>query len=176
MMRLPPNPPTANGTSSPITFFTLSTSGSIPAAPLSRIYRQRFPGSFSVIVMLRSGTGGCLLSIADLFGFTKLAIQLEDSHLIIYYGNIGTDPSQHAYHFPVSLADGRWHHLAVGVSMDRLDVVVDCSLEHSKELDTSTEIHFGKGHVMTVGSAFDDVIEYPKFEVWYSSVCGPVLF
>ena len=134
-------------------------------SPLSKVYRRRLPKNFSLLATIRPHTDntGFLLTVADVDGSVKLAIQVGSNPTFQYYEHSKTQGR--VIRFPVELSDGDWHFLGYSVSGNVVSLYKDCDLISTQELKKSKRPKTGPNSVITIGQTLQTNELFPNFEV-----------
>ena len=159
--------------------FTIDPSAELHA-PLSSVFKRRLPKRFSIVAAIKpkENNAGFLLTISDIDGKVKLAIQVgsnptfqysDDSALsrslleIPAFDTSGVDLS---VRFPVELSDGDWHYIGYSIDGSTIRMYKDCDLILTKKLRKNKRPKTGPNSVITLGKSLKQSSDlYHHYEV-----------
>ncbi|CAM4694283.1 unnamed protein product, partial [Caretta caretta] len=100
------------------------------SAPTRQLFPDGpFPEDFSILATLRArrGSQAFLLSLYDERGVQQLGVEIGRSPVFLYEDQTGQPaPEQYPLFSRVSLADGKWHRVALRVEGASVALLVDC--------------------------------------------------
>uniref|UniRef100_A0A452GWD1 Thrombospondin-like N-terminal domain-containing protein n=1 Tax=Gopherus agassizii TaxID=38772 RepID=A0A452GWD1_9SAUR len=100
------------------------------SAPTRQLFRDgHFPEDFSILATLRAqrGSQAFLLSLYDERGVQQLGVEIGRSPVFLYEDQAGQPaPERYPLFSRVSLADGKWHRVALSVEGTNVSLLVDC--------------------------------------------------
>ena len=155
-------------------------------APLSNVFRRRLPKQFSILTAIRPKTNnaGFLLTISDIKGAVKLAIQVgsnptfqysKGSEAFMSSSDLPASPpgvsvsnyetSGRTVRFPVELSDGDWHYIGYSIDGSTITMYKDCDLTITKLLRKAKRPKTGPNSVITLGKSLKHNELYPQYEV-----------
>ena len=159
-------------------------------APLSTVFKRRLPKRFSILASIRpkENNAGFLLTISDIDGNIKLAIQVGSNPTFQYSDTSGDSGSLsgisgplsgisgsetsggESLRFPVELSDGDWHYVGYSIDGNTIQMYKDCDLTLTKKLRKNKRPKTGPNSVITLGKSLKHNNElYPHYEVGYTN-------
>lgn len=129
--------------------------------------------TFALFASFRSKTddedGGYLVTVNNLLGSVEFGIKVAPAAIAVEFsddgaGGIGPASPEVAV-FDVEVVDGRWQQMALGVTADRLELILNCELQLSQTLRRKRNATYGAGTVISIGRAFIESRKYPRFQV-----------
>uniref|UniRef100_A0A8C5EZ07 Thrombospondin-like N-terminal domain-containing protein n=1 Tax=Gopherus evgoodei TaxID=1825980 RepID=A0A8C5EZ07_9SAUR len=100
------------------------------SAPTRQLFPDgHFPEDFSILATLRAqrGSQAFLLSLYDERGVQQLGVEIGRSPVFLYEDQAGQPaPERYPLFSRVSLADGKWHRVALSVEGTNVSLLVDC--------------------------------------------------
>uniref|UniRef100_A0A8C3HLN8 Laminin G domain-containing protein n=1 Tax=Chrysemys picta bellii TaxID=8478 RepID=A0A8C3HLN8_CHRPI len=100
------------------------------SAPTRQLFPDGpFPEDFSILATLRArrGSQAFLLSLYDERGVQQLGVEIGRSPVFLYEDQAGQPaPERYPLFSRVSLADGKWHRVALSVEGTNVSLLVDC--------------------------------------------------
>lgn len=140
--------------------------------PTSKIFPLGLPVTFALFASFRSKTDseGYLLTVNNLLGSVEFGIKVGRTAITVEFSEDGTgivssaSPAEVAV-FDVEVVDGRWQQMALGVTAERLELILNCEFQLSQTLRRKRKASYSEGTIISIGRAFVESRKYPRFQV-----------
>uniref|UniRef100_A0A8C8SET5 Thrombospondin-like N-terminal domain-containing protein n=1 Tax=Pelusios castaneus TaxID=367368 RepID=A0A8C8SET5_9SAUR len=152
------------------------------SAPTRQLFPDGpFPEDFSILGTLRArrGTQAFLLSLYDERGLQQLGVEIGRSPVFLYEDQDGQPTPERYPHFRrVSLADGKWHRVALSVEGTNVSLLVDCEAPVTLPLERGARPVVSTAGITLLGAR---LLDEAVFEVgprwwdgtgWDKGLCG----
>uniref|UniRef100_A0A452H9N1 Laminin G domain-containing protein n=1 Tax=Gopherus agassizii TaxID=38772 RepID=A0A452H9N1_9SAUR len=107
------------------------------SAPTRQLFPGKFPEDFSIMALVKAkaGSQAFLLSVYDQHGTQQLGVELGRSPVFLYQDQSGRPaPEDYPLFRGISLADGKWHRLALSVRKQSVTLILDCKKKVTRPL------------------------------------------
>uniref|UniRef100_H3DNQ0 Thrombospondin-like N-terminal domain-containing protein n=1 Tax=Tetraodon nigroviridis TaxID=99883 RepID=H3DNQ0_TETNG len=118
-----------------------------------------FPQDFSILTTLRAKPGlqSFLLSIYNEQGVQQLGVEVGRSPVFLYEDQNGKPaPEDYPLFKAFSLADGKWHRVAISVEKNTVTIILDCKKKLTKPLPRSDNASIDTNGITVFGTRFLD--------------------
>jgi hypothetical protein len=104
-------------------------------------------------VKINKGLTGYLVTLSDITGIQKIAIQYGDMTLF-EYSDQNDLPGEKSPIFDIPIADGKWHQFAFSVKKRHVTLYFDCDNIYEQHLSRSKHSTLGNNLMFSVGPYF----------------------